>query len=64
MLPEGSCSFDVHGFHPLNTGKLAMKGKDTLFLPYTPEQSCQVACVCKRKIGYLHNIKRSLYVES
>ncbi|KAG2315563.1 hypothetical protein Bca52824_018685 [Brassica carinata] len=29
---------DVDGFHPLNIGKLAMKGREPLFLPCTPKK--------------------------
>jgi 5,10-methylene-tetrahydrofolate dehydrogenase/methenyl tetrahydrofolate cyclohydrolase len=28
---------DVDGFHPLNIGKLAMKGREPLFVPCTPK---------------------------
>ncbi len=27
---------DVDGFHPLNIGRLAMKGREPLFVPCTP----------------------------
>lgn len=37
VLTEISISKDVDGFHPLNIGKLAMKGRDPLFLPCTPK---------------------------
>ncbi|KAK2364652.1 Amino acid dehydrogenase family protein [Trifolium repens] len=39
VLTEISLGKDVDGFHPLNIGKLAMKGRDPLFLPCTP-QAC------------------------
>ncbi|XP_057460667.1 bifunctional protein FolD 2-like isoform X2 [Actinidia eriantha] len=35
VLTEISIGKDVDGFHPLNIGKLAMKGRDPLFLPCT-----------------------------
>ena len=28
---------DVDGFHPLNIGRLAMRGRDPLFVPCTPK---------------------------
>lgn len=37
VLSEISLEKDVDGFHPLNVGKLAMKGRDPLFLPCTPK---------------------------
>lgn len=37
VLSEISIEKDVDGFHPLNIGKLAMKGRDPLFLPCTPK---------------------------
>ncbi|KMZ73285.1 Methylenetetrahydrofolate dehydrogenase (NADP(+)) [Zostera marina] len=37
VLSEISIDKDVDGFHPLNIGKLAMKGRDPLFLPCTPK---------------------------
>ncbi|KAL6527612.1 Bifunctional protein FolD 2 [Orobanche minor] len=37
ILSEISLAKDVDGFHPLNIGKLAMKGRDPLFVPCTPE---------------------------
>ncbi|XP_045798498.1 bifunctional protein FolD 2 [Trifolium pratense] len=37
VLTEISLGKDVDGFHPLNIGKLAMKGRDPLFLPCTPK---------------------------
>uniref|UniRef100_A0A0E0DM46 Uncharacterized protein n=1 Tax=Oryza meridionalis TaxID=40149 RepID=A0A0E0DM46_9ORYZ len=37
ILNEISLEKDVDGFHPLNIGKLAMKGRDPLFLPCTPK---------------------------
>ncbi|GAU11204.1 hypothetical protein TSUD_341940 [Trifolium subterraneum] len=39
VLTEISLAKDVDGFHPLNIGKLAMKGRDPLFLPCTPKAS-------------------------
>ncbi|XP_047307888.1 bifunctional protein FolD 2 [Impatiens glandulifera] len=37
ILGEISIEKDVDGFHPLNIGKLAMKGRNPLFLPCTPK---------------------------
>ncbi|KAL7125619.1 hypothetical protein ABFS83_14G129200 [Erythranthe nasuta] len=37
ILTEISLDKDVDGFHPLNIGKLAMKGRDPLFVPCTPK---------------------------
>lgn len=37
ILTEISLEKDVDGFHPLNIGKLAMKGRDPLYLPCTPK---------------------------
>ncbi|XP_015891881.3 bifunctional protein FolD 2 [Ziziphus jujuba] len=37
VLGEINIEKDVDGFHPLNIGKLAMKGRDPLFLPCTPK---------------------------
>ncbi|KAL8224839.1 hypothetical protein R6Q57_017396 [Mikania cordata] len=40
VLTEINIEKDVDGFHPLNIGKLAMKGRDPLFLPCTPKAIC------------------------
>ncbi|XP_074583408.1 bifunctional protein FolD 2 [Curcuma longa] len=37
VLSEISIGKDVDGFHPLNIGKLAMKGREPLFQPCTPK---------------------------
>ena len=37
ILGAISIDKDVDGFHPLNIGKLAMKGREPLFLPCTPK---------------------------
>lgn len=37
VLNEISIEKDVDGFHPLNIGKLGMKGRDPLFQPCTPK---------------------------
>ncbi|GLT28509.1 hypothetical protein SLA2020_034350 [Shorea laevis] len=37
VLGEISIEKDVDGFHPLNIGKLAMKGREPLFQPCTPK---------------------------
>ncbi len=36
ILGMVSLSKDVDGFHPINIGRLAMKGRDPLFIPCTP----------------------------
>jgi 5,10-methylene-tetrahydrofolate dehydrogenase/methenyl tetrahydrofolate cyclohydrolase len=36
VLKEISLEKDVDGFHPLNIGRLAQKGRDPLFVPCTP----------------------------
>jgi 5,10-methylene-tetrahydrofolate dehydrogenase/methenyl tetrahydrofolate cyclohydrolase len=43
ILSEISIEKDVDGFHPLNIGKLAMKGREPLFVPCTPKVSEQPA---------------------
>ncbi|KAL8533584.1 hypothetical protein ACS0TY_009838 [Phlomoides rotata] len=37
ILSEISLGKDVDGFHPLNIGKLSMKGRDPMFVPCTPK---------------------------
>ncbi|KAL2510559.1 Bifunctional protein FolD 2 [Abeliophyllum distichum] len=37
ILSEIALEKDVDGFHPLNIGKLAMKGREPLFVPCTPK---------------------------
>lgn len=37
VLSAISIEKDVDGFHPLNIGRLAMKGRDPLFVPCTPK---------------------------
>ena len=37
VLAEISLEKDVDGFHPLNIGKLSMKGHEPLFMPCTPK---------------------------
>ena len=37
ILSAISIEKDVDGFHPLNIGKLAMKGREPLFVPCTPK---------------------------
>lgn len=37
VLASISIEKDVDGFHPLNLGKLAMRGRDPLFVPCTPK---------------------------
>ena len=39
VLREVSLEKDVDGFHPINIGKLCMKGRIPLFVPCTPEVS-------------------------
>ncbi|KAK2990604.1 hypothetical protein RJ640_019884 [Escallonia rubra] len=44
VLSEISLEKDVDGFHPLNIGKLAMKGREPLFLPCTPKAISHLSC--------------------
>ncbi|KAL8513450.1 hypothetical protein ACS0TY_012784 [Phlomoides rotata] len=37
ILSEISLGKDVDGFHPLNIGKLSMKGREPMFVPCTPK---------------------------
>ena len=37
ILSAISIEKDVDGFHPMNIGKLAMKGREPLFVPCTPK---------------------------
>jgi methylenetetrahydrofolate dehydrogenase (NADP+)/methenyltetrahydrofolate cyclohydrolase len=37
VLRTISIEKDVDGFHPLNIGRLAQKGRDPLFVPATPD---------------------------
>eukprot|EP00899_Mesostigma_viride_P022656 jgi/Mesvir1/3575/Mv12038-RA.1 len=37
VLQEISVEKDVDGFHPINIGRLAMRGRDPLFVPCTPK---------------------------
>ena len=39
VLAEVALEKDVDGFHPINIGQLAMKGRHPLFAPCTPEVS-------------------------
>ena len=41
ILSAISLDKDVDGFHPINIGRLAMKGRDPLFIPCTPK-GCMV----------------------
>ena len=52
VLSEISLEKDVDGFHPLNIGKLAMKGREPLFLPCTPKVQWQ-----SRKTVHMFNLK-------
>ena len=46
VLSAISIDKDVDGFHPLNIGKLAMKGREPLFLPCTPKVLlCSFFCI-------------------
>ncbi|KAM1169592.1 hypothetical protein ACFX13_032052 [Malus domestica] len=45
VLSEISIEKDVDGFHPLNIGKLAMKGREPLFLPCTPKARLEFGCL-------------------
>lgn len=37
ILTAVSIEKDVDGFHPLNNGRLAMRGREPLFVPCTPK---------------------------
>ena len=37
VLGAISLEKDVDGFHPINIGRLAMRGRDPLFVPCTPK---------------------------
>jgi 5,10-methylene-tetrahydrofolate dehydrogenase/methenyl tetrahydrofolate cyclohydrolase len=52
ILSEISIEKDVDGFHPLNIGKLAMKGREPLFVPCTPK-------VLKQFASILHQYNRT-----
>jgi 5,10-methylene-tetrahydrofolate dehydrogenase/methenyl tetrahydrofolate cyclohydrolase len=43
---------DVDGFHPLNIGRLAQKGRDPLFVPCTPFRGDLLARTGWREIGW------------
>jgi len=42
ILSAISIEKDVDGFHPINIGKLAMKGREPLFVPCTPKGSIEL----------------------
>ncbi|KAB8098142.1 hypothetical protein EE612_027139, partial [Oryza sativa] len=58
ILNEISLEKDVDGFHPLNIGKLAMKGRDPLFLPCTPKvwkhynRMLEYDCCCSFRLQF------------
>jgi 5,10-methylene-tetrahydrofolate dehydrogenase/methenyl tetrahydrofolate cyclohydrolase len=54
ILSEVSIEKDVDGFHPLNIGKLAMKGREPLFVPCTPKVSRQSAKRSQFLIATIH----------
>ncbi|KAF2929191.1 hypothetical protein DAI22_05g038200 [Oryza sativa Japonica Group] len=58
ILNEISLEKDVDGFHPLNIGKLAMKGRDPLFLPCTPKGCMELLT----RSGVTINGKRAVVV--
>ncbi|PON96587.1 Tetrahydrofolate dehydrogenase/cyclohydrolase [Trema orientale] len=55
VLSEISIEKDVDGFHPLNIGKLAMKGRHPLFLPCTPKSK-------KRLLNIDSAVKLEIYM--
>ena len=57
-MNEISLEKDVDGFHPLNIGKLAMKGRDPLFLPCTPKGCMELLT----RSGVTINGKRAVVV--
>jgi 5,10-methylene-tetrahydrofolate dehydrogenase/methenyl tetrahydrofolate cyclohydrolase len=42
VLSAISLEKDVDGFHPINIGRLAMRGRDPLFVPCTPKGAIQL----------------------
>lgn len=55
VLTEISLEKDVDGFHPLNIGKLAMKGRDPLFLPCTPKANAPQSDFFWNTLNYYAN---------
>jgi methylenetetrahydrofolate dehydrogenase (NADP+)/methenyltetrahydrofolate cyclohydrolase len=53
VLNSISIQKDVDGFHPLNIGRLAQKGRDPLFIPCTP---AGVMYLLKKNVGSLEGI--------
>ena len=52
ILSAISVEKDVDGFHPINIGKLGMRGRDALFTPCTPKARKGVwshTCMYKKK---------------
>lgn len=47
ILDAVSYEKDIDGFHPLNQGALAMKGRDPLFVPCTPKGCIEMLDRCK-----------------
>jgi len=47
ILDAVSYEKDIDGFHPLNQGALAMKGRDPLFVPCTPKGCIEILDRCK-----------------
>jgi len=50
VLSEVALSKDVDGFHPINIGRLAMKGRDPLFAPGTPSGIIELLDRCELPI--------------
>ena len=53
VLTEISLEKDVDGFHPLNIGKLAMKGRDPLYVPCTPKANKLDSEQFECRLGYI-----------
>lgn len=51
VLKEVSLEKDVDGFHPVNIGQLAMKGRKPLFAPCTPEVSMALMLLLHNSVG-------------
>jgi hypothetical protein len=53
VLSAISLEKDVDGFHPLNIGRLAMKGREPLFVPCTPKARCALR-TCGDDVALTH----------
>ncbi|KAK1592780.1 hypothetical protein Q3G72_030308 [Acer saccharum] len=55
VLTEISLEKDVDGFYPLNIGKLAMKGREPLFLPCTPKGCLELLSRSDATVTVVHS---------